>query len=290
MSANKTAFTAGDVVYDEHGQGFEYVARVAEGHIAMPVYEQDEYEPYYTGDPRMLRAVFAQPPVGVLDDETAKAEKRLKDLRSQIDQAREELTDATRQRSEALKVLSQHPDLLPVVEWLEGRITHVASVRPYSLGITIQPIADAVLPTSESDRRCGEVRLLALYGGYTGPDSKSGYNEDFRWQLNAYRDGSGDHTLCFLGTSEEHAKERLQVWLDTRLKRTAEYGTVKLARSAMALSMRVPESLAEKVRAEDAANEERARQYQAAELAKAEARAAEIRARLGAPKATGGEA
>lgn len=272
------AHVAGDVVFDEHGHAYSYVARAGGGHVVLSLYGGAD-EPEYTGEPLLLNQVFAKPPTPRLDQDTAAARQTLDELRTQIGAARTELAEATRKRAEAMRLIEAHPDLRPVAEWLEGRITHVASLPKYGGGIKIQTIEEAVTPTSSDDRRNGDVRLLALYGGKTGP-GKTGYDDDFRWQLNAYRDGSGDHTVCFLGTSEDHAKERLQAWLDMRFKRTAEYGTVELARSALHLGMRVPDSLAERVRNEDAASEARRREQEAQELAKVEQRAADLRARL----------
>lgn len=272
-------FTAGDLVYSEQGEAFSYVARAAGGHIVLPVYGHDDEPEYIGDDPVRLNQVFAEPPAPKLDQATAEARQTLDELRTQINTARTELREVTRAHTEAMRTLEAHPDLRPVVEWLEGRITHVASVTRYGNAIAIQPIDEAVIPTGTDDRRNGDVRLLALYGGKTGP-GKSGYGDDFRWQLNAYRDGSGDNTPCFLGTSEEHAKERLQAWLDTRLKRTSEYGTVGLARSAMRHGLRVPDELAERARAEDEAAEALRREREVQELAKAEQHAAALRARL----------
>lgn len=272
-------FTAGDLVYSEQGEAFSYVARVAGGHVVLPVYDDGVGEPEIIGDdPVRLNQVFAEPPAPKLDQATAEARQTLDELRTQINTARTELREATKSHAEALRTIEAHPDLRPVVEWLEGRITHVASVSRYGKAIAIQPIDEAITPTSSDDRRNGEVRLLALYGGRR-------HDDDFRWQLNAYRDGSGDQTLCFLGTSEEHAKERLQAWLDKRFKRASEYGTVELARSALQHGLRVPDALAEKVRAEDEAAVARRREQEVQELAKAEQRAAELRAHLAGAKA-----
>lgn len=238
-------FNAGDVVYSPRGQQFEYVARAMDGHIVRPVFESDYDEPHY-GDPELHPQVFGEIPANKYAADVAETLEKLEAAKEQLTEVRLEIAAAEREREELRKRLLAHPNLEPLADWLDGKITHVATFSQYGGGIKIQTIAEAVLPNSHDDRRNGEVRLLALYGGYTGPETKDRYgNDNLRWQLNSYRDGSGSNLICILGTSEDNVKERLQRYLDAEFKKSDRYTEhVSWAESAIRLGLSVPEKLA----------------------------------------------
>jgi len=241
-----STFKFGDVVYSIHGEQLEYVAKVECGHVVRPVYECED-GPSAAGKPRIDQHVFDKEPSQRYAEQTAAAKAELDDAQRRLTSVRELIRNTERERSELLSKLAKEPDLSIVAAWLGGKVSHLAKIARYSGAITILPIAEALLPGNENDRRNGEVRLLALYGGYTG--YREG-QDGFRWKLNAYRDGSGDNTDCILGTSVDDVKQRLQVWLDAELKRKNSHYVndhVAYADSALKLGLTVPTEFVAKV-------------------------------------------
>lgn len=236
--------TRGDTVFSIDGEAFMYIAPgVYGGHIVARLYGDEGDEPTVDDDPQEIRQVFAQAPAPRLDADTRKAREMLSELEAQVAAAHRELAEVTRERANALQLVGKHPDLVPLAEWLEGRITHVVLLPIYGGRIEIKALADATEPNDKSDARNGHVRLLSLCGGRK-------YNDPLHWQLSAYSDGSdGKGQHCLLATSEANALERLQAWLDKRFNRPGEYRTVDLADCALTLGLRVPAPIAGQVQA-----------------------------------------
>lgn len=247
-------FKNGDSVYSDDGRLFEYVASAPDGHIVRALYGHDDYPNETLGDPEILRNVYPSPPEQKLDKEIADYRTRLQSARTELEGVENEIAAATRQRDAMLKEFAKHPMLAPVLAWMRGEITHLVTIGSYGSDITIKPVAEALMPSSADDRRNGEVRLLALYGGYTGPEKRKGSypTDNLKWQLNAYRDGSGSNVTCLLATSEDDAKVRLQEWLDHEFAKRDECNHhVYWARAALKLGLRVPEKLASEVSKQD---------------------------------------
>lgn len=278
-----TTFKPGDTVYSAQGQQLEYVARVLDGHIVRQVFVHEDYEASW-GDPELHSRVFAEVPVTKYAADVAETLAKLEAASERLHTVESEVRKLKGERETLLKSFSQHPDLQPLAEWLDGKITHVASFADYGGGIKIKTLAEAVLPTSADDRRNGEVRLLALYGGYTGPKGCSDtYRDNLRWQLSAYRDGSGSQTICILGTSEENVLQRLQAHLNVLLLQKALYGSHTLvgwAESAIGLGLTVPADLAERVAAKKKAAREHAEKQARDELQRAEAAVVAARSKI----------
>lgn len=246
-------FNHGDTVFSVHGEQLEYIAQSEDGHIVRPIYEatEDGYQP--AGKPRLEHQVFKTEPVQRYAEETAKAYAALKDARYELSLLQGELRNIKADREKALQALSKHPDLSVIIDWMEGSLTHLATIENYGPGIKIKTIKEAITPCDGSDAREGQVRLLSLYGGYGGIEkSSSSYRDNLYWQLCAYSDGSGSSfTRCILGTSVEDVKGRLQVWLDGEFKRSGNYAEhilVQYADSALNLGLNVPPGLAIKVK------------------------------------------
>ncbi|UXA53398.1 hypothetical protein M0D45_00895 [Xanthomonas prunicola] len=238
-------FRPGDTVYNEFGQAVDYVAKVHDGHVVRSVYEHEEdaRESWY-GGVMIERVVFSEPPTPRFDKSTKEAQAALDQARAELQLARTELAAIQRQQQEAVRTLENHPDVRPLVAFLEGRITHLAFVSNYGSDLCIKPIAEALTPEDASDAREGMIRLLALYGGYTGPaGTKNSYRADnLSWRLSRYSDGSGnDSKICFLGTSEADAKEQLQAYVQRQLKSNSQsHNCINLAASAIQIGLIVP--------------------------------------------------
>jgi hypothetical protein len=275
-------FKPGDEVFSVDGRAAYYVARGHWGHIVEPIHEDDDGEPQVR-DAETWREVFAKPTRERIDAEIREIEEHRESARRELRQLRDEVAQAKAERTAALKVLASHPSLTPVIEYLEGRLTH-AAVFDYS-SIWIKPLADAVAPEDASDRRNGYVRLLALYGGLTAPGKQTPYNDDLRWTLNRYHDGSGnDSKVCILGTSEENVRERLQAYLDREFPKRGVHGDHTLMRwaaSARRLGLRVPDELVKKVVDQEAQAEANRQKHERDRLAQIEKEAEALRLKLG---------
>lgn len=280
MSKN---FRPGDTVYTEFGQSVEYVAKVHDGHVVRSVYEHegDAREPWY-GGVMIERHVFSEPPTPRFDKSTKEAQAALDHVRAQVQLAQTELAGIQRQQQETVRTLENHPDVRPLVAFLEGRITHLAFVSNYSADLCIKPIAEALTPEDAGDARDGRIRLLALYGGYTGPSgTKNVYRaDDLSWRLSRYSDGSGnDSKICFLATSEADAKAQLQTYVERQLKSNSQsHNCISLAVSAMQLGLTVPPEWRQKVADYEQQAKKGALESARRELARAQEQAARYRA------------
>lgn len=254
------SFAAGDTVYGEYGNELVYVCAVSEGHIARPIIESiyDDGSESYLAEPNIYGIVFANPPAPKYDAETKRAKDELAEARADLTKAKNELRQVTTDRDHAMATIGKYPDLACVSDWIAGKMTHIGIIENYG-GITITTIEEAL--KSRSDVDGGKVRLLALYGGLSGVNGpKKSYGDDLRWQLNTYSDGSDRYAnnICFMGSSVESVRERIQVWLNTQLRRSDDsYMTVNTAESAVKLGFVVPLVWAEKVKQKRSADRKR---------------------------------
>ncbi|WP_459018027.1 hypothetical protein [Stenotrophomonas sp. PSU_St142] len=274
-----TTFKAGEEVYTTDGRLVEYVAQSYDGHIVrqLPERENEDYGPAPMGYPEVVHQVLKAPPSFKVDQDYAAKRDELAAVRAKLHTASQELAAVEKKRDAQLKQFASHPDLSIVVDWMEGRVTHVATFDLYGpTPIKIMPLADGLAPKGSESRK-GKVRLLGLYGGYHGADGPGRYAhaDDLRWQLSEYSEGSGSKTSCVLGTSEEDVRRRVQLWLDREFKRSDnQHALWNWAESAVALGFSVPPAWVAKVE-ERAANRRKQAQEQALkELESARARLA----------------
>jgi len=245
-------FRQGDIVFSDYGEELEYLCQIQDGHVVRAILGTDDDEQRF-GTPEIRYRVFGTAPMQRYAAEAAEAIKQLDAARTELREIGAELALLKEERGKLLKRLSSHPVLEPVVEFLDGKLTHVATFNEYGGGIAIRTVAEAVAPRDESDRRSGQVRLLALYGGFSGPEKSTAWNRDsLRWQLSSYSDGSGSNVTCILGTSEANVRERLQAYLDREFPKKGlyqDYVLLAWAESAIDLGLRVPSDLEQLVHA-----------------------------------------
>lgn len=279
------AFKAGDEVYTADGRLVEYVAVAADGHIVRQLPEESENDyggPAPMGYPELVHQVLEKAPSFKFDQDFVARRDELARVSQQLREVKASLADAEKKRSTELSKIAAHPDLSIIIDWMEGRITHIATFDRYGDSpIRIMPLLKALQP-NEREEREGTFRLLSLYGGYHGPNgpSSGSYRDNLHWQLGMYSDGSGNsNTACVLGTSEEDVRNRMQLFLDREFKkRDNNHFLSNWAESAVALGFSIPPAWVEKV-------EERAknRRLQAQEQAQKEL--ASAKARLAAAEA-----
>ncbi len=286
------AFKAGDEVYTTDGRLVEYVAQSYDGHIVrqMPEHADEDYGPAPMGYPEVVHQVLKAPPSFKVDQDYATKRDELASVREQLLTASQELAAIAKKRDAQLQQLSSHPDLSIIIDWMEGRITHIATFDTYGAApIRIMPLIDALQP-GEDEKRDGTFRLLSLYGGHHGPDgaTRSAHRDNLRWQLSRYSDGSGNNnnTACVLGTSEEDVRRRVQLWLDREFKmRDNEHALWNWAESALAMGFSIPSAWVAKVEERQSNRKKAAQEKAQQELATARARlaAAEAAVQVAAP-------
>ena len=247
MSTEK--LTIGDTVYTPSGSEVVLVSVEHDGYVVRPFLGTGNAEMGEDdlGDPELVRKVYARPPAERLAESAAQAQAAAEEARAAVNAARNELREVASMLAAHRKMLTAHPDLQPLVEYMEGRITHVATIN-YTT-IKIQSVYDATAAGREFRK---EFRLLSLYGGNTGPNGcEDRYSEGSRsidWRMAAYSDGSGNSfTPCILGPSEEVVRERLQEWINARLRKREDGSSLGLAMSAVDLGLTVPAPWEEKV-------------------------------------------
>lgn len=236
-------FKPGSRVYSVEGRAALFVASVANGFAVEPLYEHEDYLEEMTGNVEVWQSCFAKAPTEVWD-------KRISELRAQAEEqekaaaqarqsARNALTDA-RLASERYK---DHPDLRNLDMWLAGKVTHLAIVDDYRLGVgTVEEVL-----TRTEDRQT----FLRLCSVFVDPKSNRYWTS-----FSMYSDGSGSSgTRCLLATSREDALTQLLNYVLARLKDTPHHMRPSLLLSAAAAGVALPESLAKELEDAKAASQ-----------------------------------
>lgn len=232
-------FSAGDMVYSINGNAGNYVARVHNGHLVEPIYDDEESGEPRFDKPRVWPEVFTKPPVERVHAEVAEAEKKLEAVRAELTQMREQRAAFEREERARQERIKQHEQLAALDDYLAGRITHFVVTSQYAPP-SIITFEEAIVTTDE-DRGSKKLRLLGLFG-----DPK----RNLRWKVMWYSDGSGSEKHeVFPCTSLEQATARLTElvnngWGYVRGEGRIHLivGTVKLARD---MGLSVPQDIAE---------------------------------------------
>jgi hypothetical protein len=176
-----TTFNKGDTVYNEHGEEAEFVTQSMGEYIVRPILE-DEYGHTYRSDIETWKQAFRTPPKPKLDAETAAAEKKLTDLRAELNKLREErraFDSEERSRQDRIKM---HEELALLDDYLAGKITHYLSLEWYSRAVEIIPINETVENYPSSDG----------YGLLTLQPTR-GWDKGIKWSVKQRtRDGYSD--------------------------------------------------------------------------------------------------
>lgn len=181
-------FKPGQELYLDNGYLVEYICRIDSGHIVCQVFEvDDEEEPYY-GDPFFARQVFKSPP-------SARQEHRIADLESEIEEKKKELRevcselwDAQNSQKKLVDVLDKNEALAQIENVMSGNITHYVSVNS------------------------GKVKVEAVNASrdrYSGPEfhlSIGLKNKSIKWGFREREDQWSDKT-CFPFPNEFEAIE-----------------------------------------------------------------------------------
>ena len=121
-------FTKGQTVYGTDGRSAIYVARVDDGHIVQPLYEDgggmDEPPFFYAEGADLWPTAHANPPREVLHAEIATLERRIAALRQEAQELQRAQHEAARTQREVMERLKQHEALRYLDDFLNAQITH----------------------------------------------------------------------------------------------------------------------------------------------------------------------
>lgn len=233
-----TTFAKGDIVFNEHGQRFEYVIETDGEHIVRPTVETDEEEPW-SGSHMTLRKVFASAPREMYDPQIEALNKRIQELDGQKRALEAELRASKADETERKKRIMTNAALERIDDFLAGKITHIV-FGDYDL--EIKTFDEAVrYKDSEYEKTPKELRLLILYGRSNG---------DLAWKLSHYYDGSGFAGQVWPCFSLEHARTVAQSLIDGQIAMwRANPTNMYIANSAVSCADKLDLSVPDDVRA-----------------------------------------
>jgi hypothetical protein len=236
-------FKPGARVYSVDGRAALFVASVAQGFAVEPLYEHEDYLEEVPGNVEVWAACYLKAPTEVWD-------KRINELRAEAEEhearaaqarqsARNALTDA-RLASERYK---DHPDLRNLDMWLAGKVTHLAIIDDYRLGVgTVEEVL-----TRTEDRQT----FLRLCSVFVDPKANRYWTS-----FSMYSDGSDSSgTRCLLATSREDALTQLLAYVLARLKDIPHHMRPSMLLAASAAGVTLPQSLAQELEDAKAASQ-----------------------------------
>lgn len=232
-------FSAGDTVYDQHGQEGVYVARSGGEHIVRPVYE-DEDGPQ-SGDIQTWVAVFRTPPAPKLDAATAEAATRLAELQLKVEELEGQKYALERGEKERLERIKRHEALAELDRYLAGEITHYVAVHDFYPDVEIIPIGETVERYS-SNNGYGLLQLMPSNGW----DGKIVWSVTYKVN-NRYSDSRTNRVYPCCGEADAHVKavtlvhEMIEAILQK--ERRLRHGAEQLAKTCERFGVPVPAEL-----------------------------------------------
>jgi hypothetical protein len=174
----------GDVVFTEDGRRAIYAGEIDGQKFVRIVLsrEDEEYgvEEWPADKLTPVSRVLTTAPVESYAPAIEKTKVVLAALREEAAAVRASVLDLQKQEREFANAASKYPALQTALDFIEGRITHVAIVPEYSTP-SVMTLKDAL--SDKWDGRLEGLRLLSLFG--TDASGK------VQWNINRYRDGSG---------------------------------------------------------------------------------------------------
>lgn len=184
-----TNFTPDQTVYLTDGREAVYVLKNVDQHLVRVMLEveggYDEPSSTYPSDKiTSVQNVYAAPPVEVWDKQIAAKRQQVGELDCELATKRAEVRLVERTKTDMEKAAAKYPCIQQVLDFIEGRITHVVKWTGYGAP-TIQTLPEAFedVDTWGGHRKVEGMKLLCLFGTDTRGQTK--------WGLNKYRDGSG---------------------------------------------------------------------------------------------------
>jgi hypothetical protein len=178
----------GTIVYTRCGSQWEIQRILSEEEwLVCPVVEVPEWDgspgPVMPSGASVIMPAsnfYPQPPKSVVYEEIAKQQELLKSIRAEVAAARADLQEFAREEKQRQERLTRHEQLTHLVDWIDGKITHLA-VSKYD-GWYISEVGGEDSSADESRRGSKVLKLLTLWGKSDG---------NLNWRLSQYSDGSG---------------------------------------------------------------------------------------------------
>lgn len=197
--------------YTAEGVKVRLVAITTEGEFIVSKY-LEQYDQYgdtyeYVGPVDIVAAIFAKPPVEVVDAEIAKRKAELAEIEAKHSKLFCETLDVERAAKDRLAKFSKFKGLELLEDFIDKKITHfVFTSSEHDLDFKIGSFEEAI---ESLDRDKKDLRLVTLFGRSNG---------DLQWRVDRYYDGSGgsnQHTWpC---RDEQHAKDTIVAIISDRL-------------------------------------------------------------------------
>ena len=193
----------GDTVCNAEGYTAEYVAPFDFGHVVKPIIEHrdDDGAPWdiVSTVPVIWTDVFPGDACPKMATEIEEQRSVLSDLRKQVQEASQAISNAKAGRAEIMERLKEHDALRRLDGMLAGQATHYVtcgSDSNYNIHVVAEEKPDFDFGYE------GELRLLSL-------TARRSRNNSLTWELNRYRDGSGSSVAVIPCFSLDEAKEVL---------------------------------------------------------------------------------
>lgn len=189
----------GSEVFVEDGRRAVYAGEIDGQQFVRILLSRDDeeygYEEWPSDKLTPVSRVLTTAPIERYAPSIEKAKAELEALDEQAALARNSVLDLQRQERELESAVSKFPELATAIDFLEGRITHVAVTPSYGKS-SVAPLSEYLCMENDYGRTEG-IKLLALFG--TDTDRKC------RWRVNRYYDGSGSWTEVVPFKSEADA-------------------------------------------------------------------------------------
>ncbi len=184
---------------------------LVDGYMTIQGYD-GEMEEWLADRPHVVAEVYHAPPSAVIDKTVASLRRQEQDLRSQRAALMKEIDELEVKYSKTVDKFGIVEQLRPLEQYLDGKmVTHLFVTDQYG-----RPrIEDAEIVNQY--RHTKGLRLLSLYG-----DSKG----DLLWNVNRYKDESGDSVEVVPCFSREEAVSELKEFVIECLKSEDRYRSV----------------------------------------------------------------
>jgi hypothetical protein len=199
----------GDECWLPDGRKAEYAGEIdGQKFVRVIRCTDDEYGGTEWPDERMtaVSQVYESEPADVYGSKTQAAEERLNDLLSKASKAREDVAELCKRHQEIVEAAKKYPDISMVLDFIEGRITHVVEMNVWSKP-KVTPLEDALKDTFENTRE-SKMKLLALFGN----------QESIHWGINRYSDGSGLWTTIIPAKGLDDARRIIKEFADKEIE------------------------------------------------------------------------
>lgn len=215
-------FTPGQTVYSEDGYAYEYCGEISGYSFVRDVYE-DDFEGYTDHKPRAHRGpLFEKAPRQKRDEEMAAAQERLKAVRDEEYALRRSIADL---KAEEEAAAARHSSFALLLDYLDGKITHVVVPRSYQSGMKILPFDETFLMKAERERYYSSheetwPRAIGLFS-VPNPCEGKGTKYDRRkitWKAADYNSGGDTWTQFTPCRSEEEAKAFISARVEKALE------------------------------------------------------------------------